>query len=92
MSKKPEGAEYSTWVQLKLEHTKNIVGSLMFLVNTTTRWDIFYAVMILTRSMFAPAYLHMVAAKHILRHLRGTPDLPTVYRRGDLKLTGFTDR
>ncbi|CAN0266955.1 unnamed protein product, partial [Hapterophycus canaliculatus] len=33
----------------------------------------------------------MVAAKRALRYLRGTPDLPTVYRKGPLELVGFTD-
>lgn len=67
------------------------MGSLTYLVNTT-RWDIrYYAVMILTRGMFAPAGLHMAAAERVLRYLRGTPDLPiAVDRRGDLQLTGFT--
>ncbi|CAN0304179.1 unnamed protein product [Pylaiella littoralis] len=62
----------------------------MYLVNTT-RWDISYAVMILTRGMAAPTDQHMVAAKRVLRYLWGTPDLPTVHRKGDMTLQGFTD-
>lgn len=29
---------------------------------------------------------HMAGAKRLLRYLRGTPDLPTIYLKGDLKL------
>ncbi|CAM9484289.1 unnamed protein product [Hapterophycus canaliculatus] len=62
----------------------------MYLVNTT-RWDIGYSVLGLTRGMAAPTETHMVAAKRVLRYLRGTPDLPTVYRKGPLELVGFAD-
>ena len=41
--------------------------------------------------MAAPTEEHLVAAKRVLRYLRGTPDLPTIYRKGSLELVGFTD-
>eukprot|EP00903_Cladosiphon_okamuranus_P009153 g8746.t1 len=69
---------------------QEVVDTLMYLVNTT-RWDIAFATLGLTRALAAPTEEHMVAAKRVLRYLRGTPDLPTVYRRGPLELVGFTD-
>ena len=33
----------------------------------------------------------MTAAKHVLRYLRGTPDLPITYRKGQLRLVSYTD-
>ena len=67
-----------------------MVGTLMYLVNTT-RWDIGYAVTVLSRAMSAPTSAHLVATKRVLRYLRGTPDLPTTFRNGPLLLTGFSD-
>ena len=32
----------------------------------------------------------MTAAKHVLRYLRGTPDLPITYRKGQLRLVSYT--
>ena len=33
----------------------------------------------------------MTAAKHALRYLHGTPDLPITYRKGQLRLVSYTD-
>ncbi|CAM9732843.1 unnamed protein product, partial [Hapterophycus canaliculatus] len=88
LSRNPEGAVYLDKNGIK--RYQEIVGTLMYLVNTT-RWDIGYSVLGLTRGMAAPTETHMVAAKRVLRYLRGTPDLPTVYRKGPLELVGFTD-
>lgn len=41
--------------------------------------------------MAAPTEEHLVAANKVLRYLRGTPDLPTVYRKGPLKPVGYAD-
>ncbi|CAN0162912.1 unnamed protein product [Pylaiella littoralis] len=79
LSNKPEGAHFLDKAETKTY--QEIVGSLMYLVNTS-RWDISYAVMILRCGMSAPTDQHMVAAKRVLRYLRGTPILPTVYRKG----------
>jgi hypothetical protein len=49
---------------------RQLIGSLMYLVNT--RPDIFYAVSALSQFMNQPRHLHWVAAKHVLRYLRGT--------------------
>jgi hypothetical protein len=69
---------------------RQLIGSLMYLVNT--RPDICFAVNTLSQFMVEPRRLHWVAAKHVLRYLRGTVDYGLSYIQGDgVKLTGFTD-
>ena len=61
---------------LGVEATKlyqSITGSLLFLAQCT-RYDLCYAVYQLTRACSKPAEVHMTAAKHALRYLRGTTD------------------
>eukprot|EP00903_Cladosiphon_okamuranus_P022594 g20789.t1 len=84
LARNPDGAVY-----LDKRH-QELVGTLMYMVKTT-RWDIAHAVLDLTRGMAAPTEEHLVADKRVLRYLRGTPDLPTVYQKGPLELVGFTD-
>ena len=47
-----------------------MVGSLLYL-SRTTRWDISYAVLVLTRATSKPSTAHLKTAKHVLRHLKG---------------------
>ena len=62
----------------------------MYLVNT--RPDICYAVSALSQFMCDPRQIHLVAAKHILRYLRGTVGYGLKYTSdADLELLGFTD-
>ncbi|XP_038904408.1 secreted RxLR effector protein 161-like [Benincasa hispida] len=69
---------------------KQMVGSLMYL--TTTRPDIMYAVSLISRFMESPTELHFLAAKRILRYLKGTPGLGILYQKGEkLNLVGFSD-
>lgn len=79
LDREPENAIYLDSVETKTY--QGVVGSLLFLTNTT-RWNIDFAVMILCKRMAKPPNLHMVAAKRVLRYLRSTPDLPTVFRQG----------
>ena len=53
---------------------QEFVGSLIY-VSTCTRWDIAYSVIQLTRAMSNPKDENMVAARRVLRYLKGTPDL-----------------
>ena len=69
---------------------QSITGSLLYLAQCT-RYDLCYAVDQLTRACNRPAEVHMIAAKHVLRYLRGTPDLPITYRKGQLRLVSYTD-
>src|SRR5271168_2844583 len=57
-----------------------------------TRPDISFAVMTLSQWNSKPQPCHFVAAKHILRYLKGTKGLHLKYRgTNDLPLHGFTD-
>ena len=69
---------------------QSITGSLLYLAQCT-RYDLCYAVNQLTRACNRPAEVHMTAAKHVLRYLHGTPDLPITYRKGQLRLVSYTD-
>jgi hypothetical protein len=49
---------------------RHMIASLMYLVNI--RPDIVYAVNVLSEFMSQPRKTHLIAAKHVLRYLRGT--------------------
>ncbi|KAK9681859.1 hypothetical protein RND81_10G032400 [Saponaria officinalis] len=69
---------------------KQMVGSLMYL--TATRPDIMYAVSMVSRYMERPKETHLLAAKRILRYLRGTTDFGIFYNKGaKSELIGFCD-
>ncbi|KAL9295969.1 putative RNA-directed DNA polymerase [Arabidopsis thaliana] len=71
---------------------KQLVGSLMYL--TVTRPDLMYGVCLISRFMSNPRMSHWLAAKRILRYLKGTVELGIFYRRRknrSLKLMAFTD-
>jgi hypothetical protein len=56
-----------------------------------TRADIAFTVSALSRYLAKPTDQHLLAAKRVLRSLRGSSDLVLVYR-GDLRpLIGYTD-
>ncbi|KAG7598707.1 Zinc finger CCHC-type superfamily [Arabidopsis suecica] len=84
---KDEGGE-------KVDETmfKQLVGSLMYL--TVTRPDLMYGVCLISRFMANPKMSHWLAAKRILRYLKGTIELGILYRKGESsspKLIAFTD-
>ena len=73
----------------------SIVGSLLYAA-MITRPDITYAVQALGRHLQASGKEHVIAAKRVLRYLKGTKDLALVYEaRGDGKgqpsIIGFSD-
>ena len=49
---------------------RKLIGSLMYFVHT--RPDICYIVNALSQFMSDPKHIHLIAAKHILRYVRGT--------------------
>ena len=69
---------------------QSITASLLYLAQST-RYDLCYAVNQLTRACSKPAEIHMTAAKHALRYLRGTADLPIVYKRGQFRMVSYTN-
>ncbi|XXG89958.1 hypothetical protein AAC387_Pa12g1837 [Persea americana] len=69
---------------------KSLIGSLRYL--TITRPDIVYGVGLLSRYMERPKESHWVAAKRILRYIKGTIDLGLFYDYGNkAKLYGHSD-
>ena len=51
---------------------RQMIGSLMYLMNT--RPDIFFAVNTLSQFLTDLRHVHLIAAKHILRNLKGLVD------------------
>ncbi|XP_057826547.2 uncharacterized mitochondrial protein AtMg00810-like [Cryptomeria japonica] len=68
---------------------REIVGSLMHLVNT--RLDICYATNVVSHFMCEPKKIHLMAAKHILRYLRGSIGFGLNYEQVEINLQGYSD-
>eukprot|EP00253_Pinus_taeda_P013227 PITA_13227 len=69
---------------------RQLVGSLIYL--TATRPDISFAVSYISRFMAAPKTDHWIAAKRVLRYVRGTSDYGLLYSRSsDPILSGYID-
>ncbi len=62
---------------------QSLVGSLMYLA-TCTRPDIAYAVGTLSRFSSRPNQTHWVAAKRVLRYLKGTSNFGIIFRGDEL--------
>lgn len=69
---------------------QSITGSILYLAQCT-RFDLSYTANQLTRACSAPGQVHMIAAKHALRYLRGKPDLPIIFKRGQFRMAAYTD-
>jgi hypothetical protein len=69
---------------------RQIIGLLMYLTNT--RPDIFFAVNTLSQFLVEPRHVHLVAAKQVMRYLKGTIDYGLNYD-GDheFTLSGYTN-
>jgi hypothetical protein len=69
---------------------RQIIGSLMYLMNT--RPDICFVVKTLSRYLVEPRCAHLVAAKHVMRYLKGTLDFGLCYNKDqDFRLIGYTN-
>src|SRR5207248_8640025 len=66
------------------------VSELIFAA-IATRPDIICAVGQLSQFNSNPSSKHLLAAKHVLRYLKGTLTLGITYRKPPIKLTGLTD-
>ena len=71
---------------------REIVGSLIYLM-ICTRPDICWIVTRLSQFLSRPLQSHWVAAKHVLRYLKGTIDQNLCYRKSDdtLSVIGYSD-
>jgi hypothetical protein len=68
---------------------KSLVGALQYL--TFTRPNLSFAVNSLCQHMHQPTTSHLVAAKRVLRYIRGTLSHGILFQPGPLRLTAFTD-
>lgn len=69
---------------------KQLVGCLMYL--TVTRPYMMYMVCLISRFMAKPSEEHMLAAKRVLRYLKGTLDLGIFHKRGyELEVKAYTN-
>jgi hypothetical protein len=69
---------------------RQIIGSLMYLMNT--RPDICFTVNTLSKFLVEPICVHLVAAKHVMRYLKGTIDCGLSYDGDhDFTLSGYND-
>jgi len=78
------------------------IGSLMHAF-VQTRWDISYAMSVLSRHLANPTVKHSGAAKEVLRYLRGTSDKSLTFKfrpkakttvliaQQELNLTAYSD-
>ena len=69
---------------------RQIIGLLMYLTNT--RLDICFAVNTFSQFLVEPRCVHLVAAKHVMRYLKGTMDYGLNYDGDhDFTLSGYTN-
>jgi len=77
-------------VQVDSTLYKQMVGSLMYL--TATRPDLMFVVSLISRYMEHPTESHLLAAKRILRYVKGTTKFGMFYRKGGhTEFCGYTD-
>ena len=69
---------------------QSLVGSLLYL-SRVSRWGIAFAVLELCRATSKPSKAHLTKAKHVLRYLKGRPQLDIVYRSGKFELLAWAD-
>ena len=69
-----------------------IVGSLVYIM-TSIRPDLSYSITKLSQHLDKPTLMHLNAAKHVLRYLKGTVDRNLVFRKSKepLSISGFCD-
>nr|XP_018631258.1 uncharacterized mitochondrial protein AtMg00810-like [Nicotiana tomentosiformis] len=72
------------------ERYRSLVGKLLFLTNT--RPDIYFGVLHLSQFLQSPRVPHMAIALHLLRYLKGTPDLGLFYSNSsDFTISAYSD-
>jgi hypothetical protein len=80
----------SDFDEIDMTMYKQLIGSLMYLVNT--RPYIFYEVSALRQFMSQPRQTHLIYEKHVLRYLQGTIGHGMRYNSSiDMRLQGYTN-
>ncbi|XP_055590477.1 uncharacterized protein LOC129742584 [Uranotaenia lowii] len=69
---------------------RSLVGSLLY-VSVNARPDIAAATSVLARKVAQPTEADWIAAKRVIRYLRGTIDWTLKFTGVDMKLRGYTD-
>jgi len=69
---------------------RQAIGSLLYLA-LSTRPDITFATVYLSKYTSAPKKIHWTGVKRIFRYLKGTIDLALCYRKSSPYLTGYSD-
>jgi hypothetical protein len=69
---------------------RQIIGSLIYLMNTKP--DICFVVNTLSQYLVEPRHVHLVAAKHVMRYLKGALECGLYYNGDhDFRLICYTD-
>lgn len=76
--------------EMKEKPYRELVGSLLYLANTT-RPDIMFAVNFLCRFCENSRIMHWKMAKHVLRYLQGTRDYSIKYEKTNKLLQAYVD-
>ena len=72
-------------------HYQSIVGSIMYIV-IETRFDLVFAITLLSQYSSCSNNQHLAAAKHVLRRLNETRDFKLFYLKSrDITLKGYCD-
>eukprot|EP00903_Cladosiphon_okamuranus_P017600 g16211.t1 len=69
---------------------QSLVGILLY-PSRVSRWDIAFATLELRRAASKPSKAHLTKAKHVLRYLKGRPQLDIVYQSGKFELLAWAD-
>ena len=73
-----------------MTHYSLIIGTLMYMMNTMPA--ICFVVHTLSQYLVKPRRVHLIAAKHVMKYLKGTIDFGLYYGRyHDYSLYGYTD-
>ncbi|MCO5563124.1 hypothetical protein L7F22_016760 [Adiantum nelumboides] len=97
ISSKPVSTPMESTLKLTNEHGvpydatlyRQLIGSLIYL--TITQPDTCFAVNTLAQFMQAPKVSHWIAAKRVLRYLKGTPSLGILYGGDMINIHGYSD-
>jgi hypothetical protein len=84
-----EMAEKSDEVEPNFPY-RNMVGSLMYAM-TGTRFDIAFAISIVSKFLANPKKIHCNLVRHIFKYLKGNPELYIRYRPGKVLLECYAD-